>query len=159
MTGLMETLVTPALQELTLDFTSVSSPREIQLFLRHLKREAPRFLSLRQIAIDSPFEGFDIASALVHAAPHIESLSLSRYSVDSILMYLTHDTRREAFPKLRKLCFGSPQLDLDILVSFVQRRKDLGRPLRRLEVTGFRGSKDAALSQPFKQLLDACLAL
>ncbi|KAF9237546.1 hypothetical protein BU15DRAFT_75917 [Melanogaster broomeanus] len=159
LTGLMEMLVTPALQELTLDFTSVSSPREIQLFLRHLKREAPRFLSLRQITIDSPFEGFDIASALVHAAPHIESLSLSRYSVDSILMYLTHDARREAFPKLRELCFSSPHLDLDGLASFVRKRKDLGRPLRRLEFTGFQGSKDAVLSGPFKKLLDACLAL
>ncbi|KAH0827975.1 hypothetical protein J3R83DRAFT_3614 [Lanmaoa asiatica] len=47
LTGIMETVVTPALEELFLDFTSVSSPREIQLFLRHLKREAPRFLSLR----------------------------------------------------------------------------------------------------------------
>jgi hypothetical protein len=159
LTGLMETLATPALKELSLDFTNLSSPREIQLFLRHLKREAPRFPSLGHITIDSPFEGFDIASALVHAAPNVESLSLSRYSVDSILMFLTHDARRDAFPKLREICFGDPHFDWDILLSFVQKRRNLGRPLRRLEFIPFPGSKGAALSEHFKKLLDACLAL
>ncbi|KIK96663.1 hypothetical protein PAXRUDRAFT_290950 [Paxillus rubicundulus Ve08.2h10] len=159
LTGLMETLVTPALKELSLDFTNLSSSREIQLFLRHLKREAPRFPSLGHITIDSPFEDFDIASALVHAAPNIESLSLSRYSVNSILIFLTHDARRDAFPKLREICFGGPHFDWDVLLSFVQKRRDLGRPLRRLEVIAFPGSKGAALSEHFKKLLDACLVL
>ncbi|KIJ67759.1 hypothetical protein HYDPIDRAFT_107247 [Hydnomerulius pinastri MD-312] len=159
LTGLMETLVTPALQELTLDFSNVASPREIQLFLRHLKREAPRFLSVRHITVNSPFEGFDIANALVHAAPNVESLSLSRYSVDSILAFLTHDARREAFPKLRRLYFENPHLDWDVLLSFVRKRRDWGKSLDRLGFRGFQGSKDAALNEPFKKLLDACLVV
>ncbi|KAG8214041.1 hypothetical protein J3R82DRAFT_10797 [Butyriboletus roseoflavus] len=159
LTGLMETVITPALEELVLDFTNVSSPREIQLFLRHLKREAPRFLSLRHITINSPFEGFDIASALVHTAPNIEDLSLSRYSADSILMFLAHDARREVFQKLRTLHFDSPHFDWDVVLSFLQKRKQIGRPLHCLKFTGFGGSKGEVLDELFKNLLEACLAV
>ena len=159
LTELIETVITPGLEELVLDFTNVSSPREIQLFLRHLKREAPRFLSLRHITINSPFEGFDIANALVHTAPNIEDLSLSRYSVDSVLMYLVHDARREAFPKLRTLQFESPHFDWDILLSFLDKRKRLGRPLHGLTFKGFGGSKGEVLDRLFKNLLEACLTI
>lgn len=159
LTGLMETVITPALEELVLDFTNVSSPREIQLFLRHLKREAPRFLSLRHVTINSPFEGFDIASALVHTAPNIEGLSVSRYNVDSVLMYLAHDARRDAFPKLRTLHFDSPHFDWDVVLSFLQRRKQLGRPLRCLKFKGFGGAKGEVLDKLFNKLLEVCLAV
>lgn len=159
LTGLMETVITPALEELVLDFTNISSPREIQLFLRNLKREPPRFLSLRHVTVNSPFEGFDIASALVHTAPNIEELSLSRYSVDSILMFLAHDTRREVFQKLRTLYFDSPHFDWDVVLSFLQKRKQMGRPLRCLRFKGFGGSKGEILDEPFKNLLEACLAV
>lgn len=159
LTRVVETIITPALEELVLDFTNVSSPREIQLFLRYLKREEPRFLSLRHITIDSPFEGFDIASALAHTAPNIEDLSLSRYSVDSILMYLAHDARREAFPKLRALQLESPHFDWDVLLSFLRKRKQLERPLHSLTFKGFGGSKGEVLDGLFQRLLDACLAV
>lgn len=159
LTGLMETVITPALEELLLDFTNVSSPREIHLFLRHIKREAPRFLSLRHITINSPFEGFDIASALVHTAPNIEDLSLSRYSVDSVLMYLTHDARREAFQRLRTVQFESPHFDWDVVLSFLGKRKQVGRPLRCLKFKGFGGSKGEVLDRPFEKVLEACLAV
>ena len=159
LTGLMETVITPALEELVLDFTNLSSPREIHLFLRHIKREAPRFLSLRHITINSPFEGFDIASALVHTAPNIEGLSLSRYSVDSVLMYLTHDARREAFQRLRVLQFESPHFDWDVVLSFLRKRKQVGRPLRCLKFKGFGGSKGEVLDGLFEKVLEACLAI
>lgn len=159
LTGLMETVITPALEELVLDFTNVSSPREIHLFLRYLKREVPRFLSLRHITINSPFEGFDIASALVHTAPNIEGLSLSRYSADSVLMYLTHDARREAFQKLRVLHFESPHFDWDVVLSFLRKRKQLGRPLRCLKFKGFGGSMGEVLDRLFEKPLEACLAI
>lgn len=159
LTGLMGTVITPVLEELVLDFTEVSSPREIQLLLRHLKREAPRFLSLRHATINSPFEGFDIANALVHTAPNIEGLSVSRYSVDSVLTYLTHDARREAFPKLHTLHFDSPYFDWDVVLSFLQKRKMLGRPLRCLKFKGFGGSKGEILDELFRNLLEACLAV
>ncbi|KAF8557612.1 hypothetical protein OG21DRAFT_227998 [Imleria badia] len=159
LTGLMETLLTPALEDLVLDFTNVSSPREIHLFLRHLKRAAPRFLSLRHTTISSPFDGFDIADALVHTAPNIEGLSLSRYNVDSVLTYLTHDGRREAFPKLQTLQFESPRFDWDVVLSFLCKRKQLGRPLRCLKFKGFGGSKGKVLDRLFETLLEACLAV
>lgn len=159
LTGLMETIFTPALEELVLDFTNLSSAREIHLFLRHLRREAPRFLSLRHITIDSPFEGFDIADSLVHTAPNIEGLSLSRYSVDSVLMYLTHDARRGAFQKLCTLQFDSPHFDWDVVLCFLRKRKQLGRPLRSLRFKGFGGSGGKVLDAIFNELLEACLTV
>ena len=159
LTGLVETVITPALEELVLDFTNITSPREIHLFLRYLKREAPRFLSLRHTTINSPFEGFDIADALVHTAPNIEGLSLSRYNVDSVLRYLVHDARREAFPKLRTLQFGSPQFDWDVVLSFLRKRRQLDRPLHCLRFKGFGGSQGEVLDGLFEKLLEACLAV
>jgi len=159
LTGLMETIITPALDELVLDFTNVASSREIQLFLRHLKREAPRFLSLRHLTIVSPFASFDIASALVHAAPNIEHLSLSRYSVDSVLMFLTHDARCDAFPKLCTLEFDSPHFGWDVVLCFLQKRKQLGRPLGRLTFQGFGGSRGEVLDDAFRKLLETCLTI
>lgn len=159
LTGLMETVITPALEELVLDFTNVSSPREIHLFLRHLKREAPRFHSLRHATIHSPFDGFDIVDALVHTAPNTEDLSLSRYNVDSVLTYLTHDARREAFPKLQTLRFESPHFDWDVVLSFLRKRKQLGKSLHCLKFKGFGGSKGKVLDGLFEKLLEACLAV
>ncbi|KAG6375472.1 hypothetical protein JVT61DRAFT_3030 [Boletus reticuloceps] len=159
LTGLIQMVITPELEELVLDFTSVSSPREIHLFLRYLKREAPRFLSLRDITINSPFDGFDITSAFVHAAPNINGLSLSRYNIDSVLTYLTHDARQEAFPKLRTLQFESPHFDWDVVLSFLRKRKQLGRPLHCLKFKGFGGSKGEVLDGLFDKLLEACLAV
>lgn len=159
LTELVETVITPALEELVLDFTNVSSPREFQLFLRYLKREAPRFISLRHITINSPFNGFDIADALVHTAPNTKRLSLSRYSVDSVLMYLAHDARRDAFPMLRSLQLDSPHFDWDVLLSFLHKRKRLGRPLHGLTFKGFGSSKGDVLDRLFSKLLDACLSV
>lgn len=157
--GLVEMIVAPNVQELVLDFSNLSSLREIQLFLRHLKREPPKFLSLYHITINSPFDGFDIANTFVHAAPNIEHLSLSRYSVDSVLMFLAHDARREAFLKLRTLQFESPHFDWDVLALFLHRRKQLGRPLHGLSFKGFGGSTGETLDGLFRNLLNAYLTV
>ncbi|KAH7888858.1 hypothetical protein F5I97DRAFT_759309 [Phlebopus sp. FC_14] len=155
--SLLEMLVTPQLNILTLDFSKVTSSREIQLLLRHLKRGAPHFLSVRHMILNSPFDAFDIASALVHAAPHIESLTLSRYSANSILTFLTHDTRRDAFPKLQELSLDDPHFDWDVLLAFLRNRRNFGVPLHWLGCGGFRSRNETTLNGPFRKLLDACL--